>query len=56
MRSGDGMASTEKLLDRVRIDITHPQRCEALLGQLRIVADIAEQKMSQAALLTEVRH
>jgi hypothetical protein len=44
MRSGDGMASTENLLDRVRIDITHPQRCEALLCQLRIVADIAEQK------------
>jgi hypothetical protein len=36
-----------ELLDGVRIDITASQRCKALLGQLRIVADIAEQFLVQ---------
>jgi hypothetical protein len=31
-----------ELLDRVRIDITDPQRCETFLGQRRIIADIPE--------------
>ena len=36
-----------ELLNGLRINITAPERCEALLGELRIVADIAEQFLAQ---------